>query len=104
MEVKEYGVPDIVKSMCWCGENICMGIRRGYVILNTTNGVVSEVFPPGRTAPPLVVPLSPGEILLGKVLYTLNHVDYFVGLSLIPGRLLLLISVPMLYSCHFLSG
>ncbi|XP_076960702.1 vacuolar sorting protein 39-like isoform X2 [Bidens hawaiensis] len=52
--------------MCWCGENICMGIRRGYVILNTTNGVVSEVFPPGRTAPPLVVPLLPGEILLGK--------------------------------------
>ncbi|KAI7746579.1 hypothetical protein M8C21_005733, partial [Ambrosia artemisiifolia] len=66
VEVKEFGVPDTVKSMCWCGENICMGIRRGYIILNTANGVVSDVFPAGRSAPPLVVSLSSGEMLLGK--------------------------------------
>ncbi|CAH9105671.1 unnamed protein product [Cuscuta europaea] len=52
--------------MAWCGENICLGIRREYMILNTTNGSVSEVFPSGRTAPPLVVPLPSGELLLGK--------------------------------------
>ncbi|KAL8231097.1 hypothetical protein R6Q57_000875 [Mikania cordata] len=66
VEVKEFGVPDTVKSMCWCGENICMGIRRGYIILNATNGAVSEVFPSGRIGPPLVVSLSSGELLLGK--------------------------------------
>lgn len=68
VEVKEFGVPDVVKSMCWCGENICLGIRREYVILNTTNGALSEVFTSGRLAPPLVVSLPSGELLLGKVL------------------------------------
>lgn len=66
VEVKEFGVPDTVKSMSWCGENICLGIRREYMILNTTNGALSEVFPSGRIATPLVVPLPSGELLLGK--------------------------------------
>ncbi|KAG8383988.1 hypothetical protein BUALT_Bualt04G0071000 [Buddleja alternifolia] len=66
VEVKEFGIPDTVKSMSWCGENICLGIRREYVILNSTNGALSEVFPSGRTAPPLVVSLPSGELLLGK--------------------------------------
>ncbi|XP_055804597.1 vacuolar sorting protein 39-like isoform X2 [Solanum dulcamara] len=66
VEVKEFGVPDTVKSMSWCDENICLGIRREYLILNTTNGVLSEVFPSGRIAPPLVVPLPSGELLLSK--------------------------------------
>ncbi|KAK4711863.1 hypothetical protein R3W88_006376 [Solanum pinnatisectum] len=66
VEVKEFGVPDTVKSISWCGENICLGIRRDYKILNTTNGVLSEVFSSGRIAAPLVVALPPGELLLGK--------------------------------------
>ncbi|KAK6125515.1 hypothetical protein DH2020_040749 [Rehmannia glutinosa] len=66
VEVKEFGVPDTVKSMSWCGENICLGIRREYVIMNSTNGALSEVFPSGRIAPPLVVSLPSGELLLGK--------------------------------------
>lgn len=66
VEVKEFGVPDMVKSMSWCGENICLGIRREYVILNATNGALTEVFPSGRIAPPLVVSLPSGELLLGK--------------------------------------
>ncbi|PQQ10509.1 vam6/Vps39-like protein isoform X1 [Prunus yedoensis var. nudiflora] len=61
-------VPDVVKSMSWCGENICIGIRREYMILNSTNGALSEVFPSGRLAPPLVVSLPSGELLLGKVI------------------------------------
>lgn len=68
MEVKDFGVPDTVKSMSWCGENICLGIRKEYVILNATNGALTEVFPSGRLAPPLVVSLPSGELLLGKVL------------------------------------
>lgn len=77
MEVKEFGVPDTVKSMSWCGENICLGIKREYVILNATSGALTDVFPSGRLAPPLVVSLPSGELLLGKVcidpvIYTLN--------------------------------
>lgn len=75
--MKEYGVPDVVKSMCWCGENICLGIRREYLILNSSNGALSEVFTSGRLAPPLVVSLPSGELLLGKVLfYSLNVYAY----------------------------
>ncbi|KAL2552905.1 Vacuolar sorting protein 39 [Forsythia ovata] len=67
VEVKEFGIPDTVKSMSWCGENICVGIRREYMILNATNGALSEVFPSGRIAPPLVASLPSGELLLGKI-------------------------------------
>lgn len=74
MEVKEFGVPDVVKSMSWCGENICLGFRREYVILNASNGALSEVFTSGRLAPPLVVPLPSGELLLGKVLFSFVNV------------------------------
>ncbi|KAK9948620.1 hypothetical protein M0R45_004187 [Rubus argutus] len=66
VEVKDFGVPDVVKSMSWCGENICIGIRREYMILNATNGSLNEIFPSGRLAPPLVVSLPSGELLLGK--------------------------------------
>ncbi|KAJ8764545.1 hypothetical protein K2173_006285 [Erythroxylum novogranatense] len=66
VEVKEFSVPDMVKSMSWCGENICLGIRKEYVILNSTNGALTEVFPSGRLASPLVVSLPSGELLLGK--------------------------------------
>ncbi|KAJ6809545.1 vam6/Vps39-like protein [Iris pallida] len=66
VEVKEFGVPDVVKSMAWCGENICLGIRREYMIMNSATGALTEVFPSGRIAPPLVVRLPSGELLLGK--------------------------------------
>lgn len=68
VEVKDFGIPDTVKSMSWCGDNICIAIRKEYVILNATNGVLSEVFPSGRLAPPLVISLPSGELLLGKVI------------------------------------
>lgn len=66
VEVKEFSVPDTVKSIAWCGENICLGIRREYMIMNSSTGALSTVFPSGRIAPPLVVPLPSGELLLGK--------------------------------------
>ncbi|KAF7052366.1 hypothetical protein CFC21_060477 [Triticum aestivum] len=66
VEVKEFSVPDIVKSMAWCGDNICLGIRRDYMIINSVTGALTEVFSSGRIAPPLVVPLPTGELLLGK--------------------------------------
>lgn len=79
MEVKEFSVPDVVKSMAWCGENICLGIRREYMIMNSLTGSLSKVFPAGRIAPPLVVPLPSGELLLGKVLFYLCFFFFFPG-------------------------
>ncbi|XP_028554318.1 vacuolar sorting protein 39 [Dendrobium catenatum] len=65
VEVKEFGVSDQVKSMAWCGENICLGIGKEYIILNSTTGASSKVFSSGRSIP-LVVPLPSGELILGK--------------------------------------
>jgi hypothetical protein len=72
VEVKEYNVPDMVKSMSWCGENICLGIRKEYM---------TEVFPSGRLASPLVVSLPSGELLLGKVLFSLLAVDILLSMT-----------------------
>ncbi|KAE8707094.1 MIP18 family protein [Hibiscus syriacus] len=66
VEVKDFGVPDTVKSISWCGENICLGIRKEYMIFNATNGALSEVFSSGKIAPPLVVTLPSGELILGR--------------------------------------
>lgn len=85
VEMKEFSIPDMVKSIAWCGENICLGIRREYMILNSSNGALSEVFPSGRVAPPLVVSLPSGELLLGK-----DNVGVFVdqnGKLLQDGRI-----------------
>jgi len=87
VEVKDFGVSDTVKSMSWCGENICMGIRKEYWILNATNGALSQVFPSGRLAPPLVVSLPSRELLLWKVL-CLSAADIYIvlfGLPLLKG-------------------
>ncbi|KAI5082169.1 hypothetical protein GOP47_0001912 [Adiantum capillus-veneris] len=65
-ELKELAAPDVVKSIAWCGESVCLGIRREYVIVNTTTGLAIELFPCGRIASPLILPLLNGELLLGK--------------------------------------
>lgn len=83
VEVRDFGVPDTVKSISWCGENICLGIRKEYVILNTANGTLSEVFPSGRVAPPLVTSLPSGELLLGKVNICCLFVPLFVFVLLV---------------------
>ncbi|XP_073220091.1 vacuolar sorting protein 39-like isoform X3 [Cicer arietinum] len=82
VEVKDFGVPDVVKSMSWCGENICLGIRKEYVILNATSGAISEVFTSGRLAPPLVVSLPSGELLLGKIVQLTAAGNFEEALSL----------------------
>ncbi|KAH0871742.1 hypothetical protein HID58_078764 [Brassica napus] len=69
VEVRDYGVPDTVKSISWCGENICLGIRKEYVILNTANGTLSEVFPSGRVR----LLRSPYPLIQTIVLQNIRH-------------------------------
>eukprot|EP00850_Spirogloea_muscicola_P007485 SM000038S14298 [mRNA] locus=s38:128851:133870:+ [translate_table: standard] len=60
--------PDVVKTLAWAGpaaERLCLAIRREYVILDVHTGTVSNVFPSGYTASPLVVHAG-GNLLLGK--------------------------------------
>lgn len=53
--------------MAWCGDSLCLGIKREYVMMNISTGASFDVFPCGRIAAPLAIPLPNGEILLGKV-------------------------------------
>lgn len=66
IELKELAAPDTVNSIAWCGDSLCLGIRREYIIVNTTTGLTIELFACGRIASPLVLPLQNGELLLGK--------------------------------------
>ncbi|KAG5390155.1 hypothetical protein IGI04_031696, partial [Brassica rapa subsp. trilocularis] len=76
VEVRDFGVPDTAKSISWCGDNICLGIRKEYVILNTANGTLSEVFPSSRVSPPLVRLLrSPYPLIQTVVLQIIRHLD-----------------------------
>lgn len=85
VEVKEFSVPDTVRSMAWCGDNICLGIRREYVIMNSITGALSDIFPSGRS-PPLVVSLPTGQLLLGKVKFE----SFFLKIAIVFYSLFLL--------------
>ncbi|EFJ23179.1 hypothetical protein SELMODRAFT_442906 [Selaginella moellendorffii] len=75
-EVKEISIPDVVKSMVWCGDCVCLGVKREYVFVNAATGASTDIFPCGRSAPPLVVSLPRGELLLGK-----DNIGVFVDQS-----------------------
>ena len=81
VELPELSAPDYVVSMAWCGDSLCLGIRREYVIVNTASGVVTDVFQCGPMAPPLVLPLANGEVLLGKVCIHLHSLASYILLN-----------------------
>jgi hypothetical protein len=72
--VRDLPVPESVKCIAWCGDALCLGFRREYVMLNIASGAMSEVFPTGRAGAPSALPLPPGELLL-----TRDAVGVFVG-------------------------
>ena len=75
-EVKELAAPDVVKCMAWCGDSLCLGIKREYVMMNISTGASFDVFPCGRIAAPLAIPLPNGEILLGKVCLSFSQAKH----------------------------
>ena len=55
--VRELAVPERVRCVAWCGDALCLGFRREYVMLNIATGAMSEVFPTGRAEAPSALPL-----------------------------------------------
>lgn len=74
--MKELPAPDVVKCMAWCGDSLCLGIKREYVMMNISTGASFDVFPCGRIAAPLAIPLPNGEILLGKVCLSFSQAEH----------------------------
>lgn len=67
VETKSFGLPDVPKSVLWCGSlAVCLGFRKEYLMFDVSSGQVADVFPTGRTQQPLCCALPQSEILLGR--------------------------------------
>eukprot|EP00284_Hemiselmis_tepida_P004556 CAMPEP_0174941878 /NCGR_PEP_ID=MMETSP1355-20121228/72881_1 /TAXON_ID=464990 /ORGANISM="Hemiselmis tepida, Strain CCMP443" /LENGTH=365 /DNA_ID=CAMNT_0016189017 /DNA_START=78 /DNA_END=1172 /DNA_ORIENTATION=+ len=65
-EWKEMALPDTPACMAWCGDSLCVGVGRRYVIINAQTGAEKPLFD-SNSSPPAVFRL-PGlqEMLLGR--------------------------------------
>jgi len=48
--------------MSWCGEQLVLGYRRQYVLLNVSTAAVSEVATTGASLQPAITKLTSGEV------------------------------------------
>eukprot|EP00898_Chlorokybus_atmophyticus_P001819 jgi/Chlat1/2638/Chrsp178S02479 len=75
VEVKELSAPDAIRSMVWCGQSLCLALKKEYSLVNVNTGAITEVFPVGRTGEASVLALPNNELLLSKdnIGMFLNH-------------------------------
>jgi hypothetical protein len=59
VELKDIPVNDTVRCLAWCGDAICLGFKKEYVLVNASTGVSTEVFPTGRSSMPNILPVPP---------------------------------------------
>eukprot|EP00288_Rhodomonas_lens_P019607 CAMPEP_0177691588 /NCGR_PEP_ID=MMETSP0484_2-20121128/1392_1 /TAXON_ID=354590 /ORGANISM="Rhodomonas lens, Strain RHODO" /LENGTH=310 /DNA_ID=CAMNT_0019202233 /DNA_START=90 /DNA_END=1018 /DNA_ORIENTATION=+ len=57
-EWRDIALPDVPRCHCWCGEVLCVGAARKYVLVNPFNGTEKELFD-SNTAPPTALCLPP---------------------------------------------
>lgn len=74
VEKKELALVDQVKCMVWCGNDLCVGFKKDYAIINVTTGVVTELFPTGKAGPPIASVLPNEQVLL-----ELDNISIFIG-------------------------
>eukprot|EP00029_Vermamoeba_vermiformis_P006348 TRINITY_DN2461_c0_g1_i1.p1 TRINITY_DN2461_c0_g1~~TRINITY_DN2461_c0_g1_i1.p1 ORF type:complete len:890 (+),score=177.72 TRINITY_DN2461_c0_g1_i1:46-2715(+) len=72
-EIKEFSVPDSVKSIVWCDQALCVGFKKEYNMINLSTGAMSELFSVGKGTP-MAVPLGDQQILLNR-----DQISVFVG-------------------------
>lgn len=65
VETKELAIPDVAKSLIWCGDSICIGFKREYNFIHVQTGAMSELFPTGKGGP-LSTHLPNEQILLSR--------------------------------------
>ena len=97
VELKDIPVNDTVRCLAWCGDSICLGFKKEYVLVNAATGVTTEVFPTGRSSMPNILPVNPvgiytpsgGACAHGEVeelLLARDNVGIFVGADGKPTR------------------
>jgi len=99
VELKEIPMNDIVRCLAWCGDAICLGLRKEYVLVNAATGINTDVFPTGKSSTPNILPvpppLTPGPGGFGasgdsgdaeELLLARDNVGIFVGAGGKPTR------------------
>eukprot|EP00803_Ostreobium_quekettii_P007599 evm.model.scf_3833.1 EVM.evm.TU.scf_3833.1 scf_3833:4766-7651(-) len=82
MEMTTMAVPDVPLVLGWCGDAVCAGFRKEYVLANPNTGSLGDLFTVGRAMKPSVTPV-PGanELLLAK-----ENFGMFIGRDGRPTR------------------
>ncbi|KAM8921627.1 vam6/Vps39-like protein [Pelodytes ibericus] len=63
----DFSVPDIPKSMAWCDNSLCVGLKRDYYMIKVDGkGSIKELFPTGKHLEPLAVSLDDGKVAVGQ--------------------------------------
>jgi hypothetical protein len=66
IEVKEVQLVDAARALAWCGNSICVGMKRDYVMVHVPTGTVTDIFPTGKSANPVITLLPGDQLLLSK--------------------------------------
>jgi hypothetical protein len=74
VEMGDFPIADTVRVAAWAGRRLCVGYRKAYVLIDTADGTVTELFPTGKSGTPAAVALPSQELLLGK-----DNIGIFIG-------------------------
>eukprot|EP01101_Sappina_pedata_P012001 TRINITY_DN8164_c0_g1_i1.p1 TRINITY_DN8164_c0_g1~~TRINITY_DN8164_c0_g1_i1.p1 ORF type:complete len:980 (+),score=304.92 TRINITY_DN8164_c0_g1_i1:1-2940(+) len=81
-ERKELVLPDVPKTVMWCGINICVGFKKGYNMIQIGNGALQELFSSGKSGSSLIgLYTKENQLLLVK-----DTLGIFVGFDGRPAR------------------
>eukprot|EP00123_Amoebidium_parasiticum_P004684 comp15977_c0_seq1/m.13392 comp15977_c0_seq1/g.13392 ORF comp15977_c0_seq1/g.13392 comp15977_c0_seq1/m.13392 type:complete len:878 (-) comp15977_c0_seq1:252-2885(-) len=81
VETKTFNLPDAARSVVWCANNLCIGFRREYIMMNALTGGIQDLFPTGRNQETLITRVDDFELLLSK-----DNASIFIGYDGKPTR------------------
>ena len=58
-------LPDVPKAISWCSQNLCVGFRSEYSLINVVTGEPKDLFPTGQKPEPIVVLIEGNRLALG---------------------------------------
>ncbi|PRP83726.1 hypothetical protein PROFUN_09058 [Planoprotostelium fungivorum] len=74
VEIKELPLTANPLSLVWCGDRICVGYKKDYILMHTQTRASKELFPTGNRGVPLCTLLPDQQMLLGR-----DEVSIFLG-------------------------
>jgi len=70
---KPRDVPDVIKTVVFCGQSLCIGFKRRYSMLDIATGTPNLLFETGKSDP-LCTVLPDDQLLLGR-----DNISVFIG-------------------------